>query len=58
MGLYLCINKTENTQNTDIMNTDNTLSIISSMLASETSYMTLVEMINDMDLELMDVCMA
>ncbi len=40
------------------MNTDNTLSIISSMLVSETSYMTLVEMINDMDLELMDVCMA
>lgn len=40
------------------MNTDSTLSIISSMLVSETSYMTLVEMINDMDLELMDVCMA
>lgn len=40
------------------MNTDNTLSIISSMVSSEASYMAIVDMINDMDLELMDVCMA
>ena len=39
------------------MNTDFTLSNLSSMFASETSYKTLVDMINDMDLELMDVTM-
>lgn len=36
------------------MNTENTLSFISSMISSEASYMTLVDMINDMELELMD----
>lgn len=40
------------------MNTDITLSFISSMISSEASYMTLVDMINEMDLELMDVCTA
>ena len=40
------------------MNTENTLSFISSMISSETSYMTLVDMINDMELELMDCRMA
>lgn len=40
------------------MNTDNILSFISTMISSETSYMTLVDMINEMDLELMDVCVA
>ncbi len=40
------------------MNTDNTLSFISSMISSEASYNILVDMINDMDLELMDICMA
>ena len=34
------------------MNTDATLAFISSMLSSESSYMTLVDMINDMDLEI------
>lgn len=37
------------------MNAEFTLSNLSSMFASETSYKTLVDMINDMDLELMDV---
>lgn len=37
------------------MNTEFILSNLSSMFASETSYKTLVDMINDMDLELMDV---
>ena len=50
--------KQKTLKNTGIMNTDNTLSIISSMLVSETSYMTLVEMINDMDLELMDISLS
>ena len=40
------------------MNTDNTLSNICSMFSSEASYRTLVEMINDMDLELMDIRIA
>jgi hypothetical protein len=37
------------------MNTEFAISNLSSMFASETSYKTLVDMINDMDLELMDV---
>ena len=40
------------------MNTDNTLAFISSMLSAETSYRTLVDMIDEMGLELMDVNMA
>lgn len=40
------------------MNTDNTLSFINSMISSETSYMTLMDMIEEMGLELMDVNMA
>ena len=39
------------------MKTENTLSRLSSMISSE-SYMNLVDMINEMDLELMDVSMA
>lgn len=37
------------------MNTENTLARISSMVSSESSYRTLVDMINEMDLELMDI---
>jgi hypothetical protein len=40
------------------MNTDSTLSFISSMFQSEASFRTLVEMIDEMGLELMDVEMA
>ncbi len=40
------------------MNTDNTLSFISAMIASEASYRTLVDMIDEMGLELMDINMA
>ncbi|MEE0237139.1 MAG: hypothetical protein UD961_13430 [Bacteroidales bacterium] len=40
------------------MNTDNTLSFISSMISSETSYRTLVDMIDDMGLEMMDFNIA
>ena len=39
------------------MNTENTLARISSMISSE-SYMNLVDMINEMDLELMDFSLA
>ena len=58
MGFYLCINKTDEPLKIKDMNTDNTLSFISSMISSEASYKTLVDMINDMELEVMDVCMA
>ena len=34
------------------MNTDATLSFISSIISSESSYKTLVDMINDMDLKI------
>lgn len=34
------------------MNTDNTLSSIIEMISSESSYLTLVDMINDLGLEL------
>jgi len=37
------------------MNTNITLSNLGSMFTSEDSYRTLVDMINEMDLELMDV---
>ena len=41
--------------NKQAMNTNISLSNISSMFSSEESYRTLVDMINEMDLELMDV---
>ena len=40
------------------MNTDNTIAYISSMISSESTYKTLVDMINEMDLELTGVCLA
>ena len=40
------------------MNTNITLSNISSMFSSEESFMTLVDMINEMDLELMDISLS
>ena len=44
--------------NVKIMNTETTLANISAMFTSEASYRTLVDMINDMELELMDVRLA
>lgn len=40
------------------MNTENTLSRISEMLSSEASYLTLVDMINDLDLEFVGAIQA
>ncbi len=40
------------------MNNDYTLSFVSSIDSSDSSYRTLVEMISDLDLELMDVCLG
>lgn len=40
------------------MNTETTLSSLSAIFASEASYKTLMDMINDMDLELMDISLS
>ena len=53
---YLYINKMkQNLLKHKAMNTNITLPNLSSMFSSEDSYRTLVDMINEMDLELMDV---
>ena len=41
-----------------VMNTDNTLAFLSSMVSSDASYNALMDMINEMDLELMGVTAA
>lgn len=58
LRLYLCINKTDEHLNLTDMNTDNTLSFISSMITSDASYRTLMDMIDEMGLELMDISLA
>ncbi len=40
------------------MNAENSLSSLSAMFTSDASYKTLVDMINDLDLELMDITVA
>ena len=55
MWCYLCINKLKQKLKNIAMNTNVTLSNLSSMFSSEDSYRTLVDMINEMDLQLMDV---
>lgn len=40
------------------MNKENNFSSISSMISSEASYRTLLDLINEMDLELMDISLA
>ena len=41
-----------------IMNTDSTLTYISSMITSEDSYRTLLDMIGEMDLEITGISLA
>ncbi len=41
-----------NPLNQTVMNTDNALAFLSSLASSDSSYRTLVDMINDMDLEI------
>ena len=41
-----------------VMDTDNTLAFISSMVSSDASYKALIDMINEMDLEVMGVTAA
>ena len=55
MWVYLCIKKQGKPLNIKVMNTDNTFDCINAMFSSELSYMTLVEMINEMDLEVTDI---
>ncbi len=55
---YLCINKTDKPLKIIDMNTANALSFISSMASSEASYNILMDMINEMELEVTDVCVA
>lgn len=56
--LYFCNNKQkQNILKLKVMNTENTLSRLSSMISSE-SYSNLVDMINEMGLELMDINIA
>ena len=57
--MYLILHQQNDTEHLkhNVMNTENTLSRISSMISSE-SYMNLVDMINEMDLELMDMSLA
>ena len=57
--MYLILHQQNDTEHLKhkVMNTENTLSRISSMISSE-SYMNLVDMINEMDLELMDMSLA
>lgn len=50
--------KQKNTLKQTDMNTENTLSFISSMISSEASYRTLVDMIDEMGLEMMDFNIA
>ena len=45
-------------QNNKAMKTNVTFSSLSSMFQSETSYRTLVDMINEMDLELINVTLS
>lgn len=40
------------------MKTDSTISFIASVISTDPSYKTLVDMINEMDLELMDFSLA
>ncbi len=58
MGRTFASTKRINTIKQKDMNTTNALSFISSMAASESSYDILMDMINEMDLEITDVCLA
>ena len=55
MAVYLCIINRKKQNFEDMKNTDINLDSISSMISSESSYLSLVDMIKDLDLELLDV---
>ena len=59
MRIYLCINKMKGqTLKTMIMNTNDTLTRISAMFSSEDAFMTLIDLVDDLDLELKNIVMA
>ena len=55
MAVYLCIVNRKKQNFEAMKNTDFNLDSISSMISSESSYLSLVDMIKDLDLELLDV---
>ncbi len=55
MSVYLCIINRKKQNFEAMKNTDFNLDSISSMISSESSYLSLVDMIKDLDLELLDV---
>lgn len=54
-AVYLCIINRKKQNFEAMKNTDFNLDSISSMISSELSYLSLVDMIKDLDLELLDV---
>ena len=55
MAVYLCIINRKKQNFEAMKNTDFNLDTISSMISSDSSYLSLVDMIKDLDLELLDV---
>ncbi len=55
MAVYLCIRKRKKQNFEAMKNTDFNLDSLSSMISSESSYLSLVDMIKDLDLELLNV---
>lgn len=55
MAVYLCIINRKKQNFEAMKNTDFNLDSISSMISSESFYLSLVDMIKDLDLELLDV---
>lgn len=55
IAVYLCIINRKKQNFEAMKNTDFNLDSISSMISSESSYLSLVDMIKDLDLELLDV---
>ena len=55
MAVYLCIINRKKQNFEAMKNTDFNLDSISSMISSDSSYLSLVDMIKDLDLELLDV---
>lgn len=58
MVFYLCINKMiVEPLKERAMNTETTIATMNLAFSSEASYRTLMDLINDMDLEIMDISM-
>lgn len=55
MAVYLCIINGKKQNFEAMKNTDFNIDSLSSMISSEASYLSLVDMIKELDLELLDV---